>query len=310
MKEIIEIKNLNNEIFVYWVLTDFCNQHCSYCLPSLNNGTYANSPAAPSAQDIDLFIDKLIATKKRLTVCISGGEPTTHDQFNNIINRLHDYANVIVVTNGTRSVGWWRELSKHPHLVIISLHPEYYDAKKLKINQLCEFLSDNSVKLQFNLLCHPQKWNIVMSIVNDIDDRFKPFIIPKVIQDQGTFKKELYPYTREQLDFVKNYPTKLDTDFSWDVRAVYSDGTTINASPNSLMADGSHYYYNWKCSAGSEGISVAANGMVFAGVCSVKSLGHISNFKFLDEYLTCPRPSCICPGDIFLNKYNSKIVLK
>jgi organic radical activating enzyme len=308
MKKIIEIKNLNNEIFVYWVLTDFCNQHCSYCIPSLHNGMYAHSPSAPSDQDIDLFIDKLIATKKRLTVCISGGEPTTHSKFFDIVERLHDYANVIVVTNGSRGVSWWQKSPQLPNLVIVSLHPEYYDAKKIKINQLCKFLSDNGVKLQFNLLCHPQKWDMVMAIVNDIDDRFKPFIIPKVIQDQGTFTKDLYPYTQDQLNFIRTYPTKLDTDFSWDVHAVYSDDTRTNVSPNSLMADGSHHYYNWRCSAGSEGISVAANGSVSSGVCGVVSLGHISDFKFLDEYLTCPRPSCICPGDIFLNKYNPKIV--
>jgi hypothetical protein len=39
-------------------------------------------------------------------------------------------------------------------------------------------------------------------------------------------------------------------------------------------------------------------------------LGIISNFEFLTEYLTCPRETSTCSGDIELNKYNPKIVKK
>ena len=314
MKEIIEIKNLNNEIFVYWILTDFCNQHCTYCPSSLNLGTYANSSSSPNDSDIDLFLDKLIATQqqtqKRLVVNISGGEPTLHNKFADIIERLHDCATITVTTNGARSVGWWQALPKQPQLVILSLHPEYYDSKKLKINQLCEFLKNSGVAIQFNLMCHPGMWDTVMEIVNDVDDRFKPFIIPKVVQDQDTFNRDMYSYTSEQLDFIKNYPTKLDSNISWDVQAVYSNGDTNRVIPNTIMAEGLHYFHNWRCAAGSEGICIYANGEVRAGICNARLLGTISNFNLLDEYLTCPRPSCVCPGDIFLNKYNPKAVLK
>jgi len=314
MREIIEIKNLNNEIFVYWILTDFCNQHCSYCPSALNLGAYANSSSFPSDSDIDLFLDKLItiqkSTQKRLVVNISGGEPTLHNKFPDIIKRLHDYAIIIVTSNGARSASWWKTLPNQPHQVILSLHPEYYDAKKLKINQLCEFLKNSGVTIQLNLMCHPEKWSTVLEIVNDVDDKFKPFIVPKVIQDFKTFTRNIYSYTSEQLNFIKNYPTKLDSKISWDVQAVYSNSEVSRVIPNTVMAEGLHYFNNWKCSAGSEGISVYANGEVRAGICNAKILGHISNFNFLSEHLICPRPSCVCPGDISLNKYNPDKVTK
>jgi len=314
MREIIEIKNLNNAIFVYWVLTDFCNQHCTYCPSTLNLGAYANSPSFPSDSAVDLFLDKLISisasAQKKLTVNISGGEPTLHNKFPNIIERLHDCADIIVTTNGTRSVSWWQSLPKQPHTVIVSLHPEYYDSKKIRINALCEFLKDQGVSIQFNLMCVPNMWSTVMAIVNDVDDKFKPFIIPKVIQDQQTFARDMYSYTEEQLSFIKNYPTRLESVAVGDVQAVYSDGESSWVAPNRIMAEGLHYFQNWKCSAGSEGISVYANGEVRAGICNARILGHISNFDFLDKYLTCPRPTCVCPGDILLDKYNPKAVLK
>jgi organic radical activating enzyme len=271
-------------------------------------GKHASDGSAPTDSDINVFIDKLIemkcSTGKRLIVNISGGEPTTHTSLSRIIERLHEHAIIIVSTNGTRSVDWWRGLPRLPHLVIISLHPEYYDAKKLKINNLANFLSDNGVSLHFNLLCLPQKWDTVMEIVDDIDQRFKSWIVPKIIQEQGTFNKNLYPYSKEQLDFIRNYPTRLNNSFSWNVQARYKDETFEKAAPNSIMANGLHYFQNWRCSAGSEGISVRSNGLVMAGTCGVIELGHMRDFKFLNSYLTCSRPNCICPGDIFLNKYN------
>jgi organic radical activating enzyme len=307
MKEIIEIKNLNNDIFVYWVLTDFCNQHCTYCKPELNLGACAASDKFPSDLDIEKFIDRLITAKnvtnRRLVIDISGGEPTLHSKCGDIIERLHDHAILIMNTNGTRSVGWWRELPKLPHMVILSLHPEYYDSKRLRINELSEFLYANNVALQFNLMCQPDRWDTVLQIVDDIDDRFRPYIVPKILQYQSTVDKQLYPYTSEQLNFIKTYPTRLDNKFSWVCQTVYSDGTVTPTQPNTIMAEGQHYFNNWKCSAGSQGISVYADGKVRAGICNVKSLGHISNFNLLDEYITCPRPNCICPGDIFLSKY-------
>ena len=314
MREIIEIKNLNNDIFVYWILTDFCNQHCTYCPPSLNLGAYASGDQSPSDEDIDRFIDRLLNTSrttgKRLVVTISGGEPTIHPKCGDIIERLWSNAVIIMNTNGTRGLSWWRELPRLPQMVIVSLHPEYYDSKRIRINDLCEFLNDNDVSIRFNLMCQPDKWATVMKIVDDIDERFKPFIVPKLIQHQSTVDRLMYPYTTSQLEFVKNYPTRLNTKFKWNCQTVYSDNTIQSTVPNTIMAEGLHYFQNWQCSAGSEGISVYADGEVRAGICKVKSLGHISDFNFLEEYTTCPRPSCVCPGDIYLNKYNPEIVKK
>jgi hypothetical protein len=147
-----------------------------------------------------------------------------------------------------------------------------------------------------------------MKIVEDIDDKFKPFIVPKILQHLGTTDRLLHSYTEEQLNFIKSYPTKLNTKFGWQCQTIYSDGTEERTAPNTIMAKGLHYFQNWKCSAGSEGISVYANGEVRAGICNIKSLGHISNFNLLDEYITCVKPSCVCPADIYLNKYNPAVV--
>jgi organic radical activating enzyme len=315
-RKIIEIKNNNNDIFVYWILTDFCNQSCIYCPPNLHVGSYANNvkPGYPTDEEIDLFIDKLIEhstdTGKKLVVCLSGGEPTLHNKIGNIISRLDPYGLVLMMTNGTRSVNWWKTLTTLPYQVIITLHPEYYDSKKNKINELARFLIERGTEIRFNLMCYPAMWDKVMSMCNDVDEDLKPLIIPKVVQIQTTYQRESHEYTQEQLEFIKTYPTLLKSRYPRNNMAVYSDNTLEPLWPNKIMAKNEHEFFGWKCSAGSEGIFAFANGEVKAGICGARSIGRLSDFKFLDEYLTCLRPTCTCPGDISLNKYDPKRIVK
>jgi organic radical activating enzyme len=311
-RKIIEIKNDKSDIFVYWVLTDFCNQSCVYCPPSLHVGSYANTVNSgyPTDEEIDKFIDTLInhsiTTNKKLFVCLSGGEPTLHDKIVDIITCLKPYGQIMIMTNGTRSVNWWKTLTILPDQVVITLHPEYYDSKKNKINDLARYLINSDVEIRFNIMCYPKLWDTVMSIFNDIDDDLKRLIIPKIAQVQTTYQRELHEYTVEQLEFIKTYPTQLNSRYPRRNMAIYTDGIAEQLWPNKIMAKNEHEFFGWKCSAGSEGIYAFANGEVMAGICGAQQLGRISNFNFLTDFLTCRRPTCICPGDIELNKYNPK----
>jgi organic radical activating enzyme len=311
-KKLIKIHNPNHELYVYWLLTDFCNQKCSYCPSVLHEGDYARGikPGAPTNQDIDTFCDKLIEiskdTGKELRITISGGEPTLHEKFSDVLQKLMPYGYVEVITNGTRSVNWWKTLPVLPSKVIISLHPEYYDSKKFRISDLTRFLTQEGTGVVFNLICDPTRWDTVMQIVNDIDDEFKPLIQPKVVQNLNElYERPIVPYTEEQRNFIKDYKSVGPKTFKIAPSKVYSDQTSEALRPNKLMADNEHYFFNWRCSAGVNGINVDYKGYVTAGICGMKLLGSMKNFKMLDEYLTCKKLSCTCPGDIVLDKYKS-----
>ena len=305
-KKIISIKSDVKEFFVYWVLTDFCNQSCSYCPDFLHNGKYANS-TTPSNNDIDIFLSKLIDISKsytiKLNLTISGGEPTLHNYLPTIISKIKPYAHIHFITNGTRNISWWKNLNHLPDYVTISIHPEYYDNKKIRINDLANFLSNNGTEVAFNLMGLPSKWDIVLSIIDDLDDKFKPLLIPKIIQNMELFDRPLYNYTEEQLNFIKTYPTRIISKKQRPM-VTYSDGTkTILPNPNILMANNQHHFKDWKCSAGIDSISVHPDGSVKAGICGAYILGNISDFNLKEEYIDCPRPSCTCPGDVNLDKY-------
>lgn len=311
-KQLIKIHNPNNELYVYWLLTDFCNQKCSYCPPVLHDGTYARGlkQGAPTDQDIDIFCNKLIdistSQNKKLRVTISGGEPTLHEKFSSIVEKLNPYGYIEVITNGTRNVSWWKSLSILPSKVIISLHPEYYDSKKLRISDLTRYLIDSGTGVVFNLICEPNRWDTVMQIVDDIDDEFKKFIQPKVVQNlKELYERPIVAYTEEQLNFIRNYKSIVPKTFDIAPIKIYSDQSIETLHPNKLMADKEHYFSGWKCSAGVNGINVDYRGHITAGICGMKFLGFMKNFQLLEEYITCRKISCTCPGDIVLDKYKS-----
>jgi organic radical activating enzyme len=314
-KQLIRIENPNNTFYIYWILTDFCNQHCSYCPKNLNSGNFAlgNSPGFPTIDQIDQFIDSAIEiakTKdKKIELTISGGEPTTHPYLPNIISKFKPHGTVEIITNGTRGLSWWKELPNLPDRVILSLHTEYYDSKKLKISDLANLLVENDVDIRFNLMCDPTRWDIVKTIVNDIDLKFRSLILPKVLQNQDNHQdRPILDYTSEQLAYIKQFQNKIMWKDSIPTKFELDDGTKHNISIPVLQANGMDKFFGWRCAAGSDAISVTPNGLVHAGICSVYTLGTLSSFKLLDKPTICLKPTCTCPADIVLNKYKSRII--
>jgi len=312
MKKIIRIHQENPVLFVYWHLTDFCNYKCNYCPAFLNAGWYANGdkPGFPTDGENHIFIDRLTSLVKdrSLMLILSGGEPTVHPMFPEIIIRTKPLGTIGIVTNGSRPLNWWKKLPALPHSMTISLHPEY--VKMDHINQLSEYLVDQGVLLTYNLSVDPKNWDLVKAMHAGLDPKFRHRIRYKILHEfSDNSDKKIFNYTQEQLDWVKeNFDqenmlftlTEKETIVYYDDGSI-SNGTTLTAE---LTMDKENSFYNWKCSAGSNGLKVSVNGNVYGGICAMQKLGHMTNFELLTEPLTCKIKYCAAPGDIRLPKYD------
>ncbi len=93
---VCELKELNN---LFIELTEKnCNQHCKHC--------YIDFPLSKNVKDfiaIDVIKQALIDTKTENLQCIylTGAEPMTHPDFNNILRLCLKRSNVCICTNGT-----------------------------------------------------------------------------------------------------------------------------------------------------------------------------------------------------------------
>jgi organic radical activating enzyme len=328
MNKLIEIKQQIDNIYLYWILTDFCNQSCSYCPPSLWNSQSFNKSkegAYPTDEDFFIFADKFIAlskeTGKKLIVEFSGGEPTTHHLLPALIEKIAEFGEIHITTNGTRNVSYWKQLKSLPKHFNISLHPEYYDKNKNRINELVKFLYvESKISLALILVCHPNMWDKFIEMLNDIDNDYQHLIDPRILFDlfdDGVENTRIgrlnYVYTDEQLDFVKKFQNdnynKLKVAspcFTRSTIAVSKDNSESFTNATEITAEKNNYFFNWKCSAGSELFQINAAGICTAGLCEIRNLGTARTFEPLTEYISCNRISCLCYADIVANKYDSK----
>lgn len=93
---VCELKELNN-LFIEMTEKN-CNQHCKHC--------YIDFPLSKNIKDfipIDLVKQALSDTKAENIQCIylTGAEPMTHPDFNNILRLCLKRSNVCICTNGT-----------------------------------------------------------------------------------------------------------------------------------------------------------------------------------------------------------------
>jgi organic radical activating enzyme len=301
------------ELAVYWMLTDFCNFSCNYCPDFLHSGKYHKgiSQGFPTDDMITSFVDKLeeLARNQKINLVLSGGEPTLHPMLPYIVSKLRDKCTLCITTNGSRGNDFWKTILPISG-VQLSLHPEF--TKSSKVNSLSKIIIDSGTRLRYNLSCDANNWEKVMGLYNSLDDEFKPFVSPKVLQkwNLGSQMRTTYRYTKEQYDWIldtlkkyEEYEINKEKEIRPTSKMFFSDGSFISANEmGKITLNDWHNFEGWKCHVGSESINVSYSGDVFAGVCGSKFLGKIDNFELSDDYIICPRNRCTCPADIRANK--------
>ena len=303
------IDNTRREFSVYWIITDWCNQRCSYCPSSLNQGTYARSllPGFPTESAMISFADRLVKDCDLwgldLSVTLTGGEPTLHPHITEIIAALGS-ARIEIITNAARTVSWWGTLSCLPARVTISLHPEYWNtAQAQRVNSVTAWLVARGTQVCYNLVMDTARWAQCQSMVQDLDPAYRAWIQPKVLQlleDHKNMRRAALTEAEQQ--WIIAYPTRLPPDGLAPIWAEYSDGSRLRASAHKIIAQDQHRFRGWSCSAGSRAISVDWLGRVNAGICNNQYLGTIDSWQRPPGWITCARSQCSCPGDLLLSK--------
>jgi hypothetical protein len=224
-----------------------------------------------------------------------------------IIEQLAPLCAVTVITNGSRPVAWWDKLAKLPQTVIVSLHPEF--TKIDKISQLADYLISKNICIYFNLSCDRDRWSEVIDMYSSLSVDLKRLVIPKVltnINQSNTSLEYTQDYSQEQWNWINSirriYEPNLFSNVVLDTNVVFADGKKLKAESVNFYEHDLNAHLGWRCAAGSESISISYDGRVTAGICSIKRLGRLDNFKLLDNLLFCTKRRCVCPADQLLTK--------
>lgn len=292
-------------VVVEWMLGNTCNYACSYCPDNLHSGTIP-------WLDFELVEDFLNEVHdhyveflgKKVYMQFTGGEPTLYPRFRDMMTKCCKLGfNTSIITNASRTIRFWEDVRNSLDRVHITYHHEQADLDHIK--EVIATL-DGHATIHVNLPMIPDKFDTIYDAAKDIHKNHPSVSITLKPLRKG-FGSELYDYTPEQLEALRNPEIAPNADFYPRGKMVLqmSDGTEVTKKPNNLILDGDNNWSGWECSIGMELISVDMRGEVYRGICKVGgSLGNVADGDYVlpIDTVLCNKDRCSCVTDIMTTK--------
>lgn len=313
MNKLVKIETRNSILVVDWILSNVCNFKCSYCTPDSNGGDLY----WPDINDCETVIKRITeqSTHDYRIYTILGGEPTVWKNFtklSQIIKNVDPNSVVNILTNGSRTVGWWNRTKPFLDKVSISYHHEQADTDHI-INVVNEIQNDCQTNIQ--MLMDVNDWDKCVSIYEKLrDNTMVPIQIKKLQVEFG--QREWMAYTDEQRNWISvahretsSRPSTKRNKTSLGINCFYDDGTITKETNHDLIQNGSNKFLGWSCNIGHDLIVIKANGdVVPANACNQKVImGNIktdpNNINLLSSPIICNYTECTCGSDIEINKH-------
>lgn len=288
-----------NTIKVEWNLGKRCNYDCSYCPASIHDNTSEHT-------DIEILkstVDKLITLGKPIRISFTGGEPTVHPKFEELVNYCKHVGVqwVSVTTNGTRRPEWY--VNQRADHWVFSLHFEY-DYKKVATTIATV---QREKQIMVNLMAHHEHMPAVKETAEYFDAVKVPYVVRRVRWTEGDHNIfDDMRYDGKDLDWVLRKESTVSANTTIYVETEFGPmEKTVHA--NDVIKRNKNNFKGWTCSAGIESLMINWDGEVHRATCRVGgSLGNIYNNTFVQpsDPITCTRDWCTCAADIPITKTN------
>jgi MoaA/NifB/PqqE/SkfB family radical SAM enzyme len=287
-----------NSIKIEWNLGKRCNYDCSYCPSSIHDNTSEHT-------DIEVLkrtVDKLVALDKPVRLSFTGGEPTVHPKFEELINYCKHVGItwVSVTTNGTRKPEWY--INQRADHWVFSLHFEY------DYNRVANTIAavNKEKQIMVNVMAHHDHMSAVKETVDYFNVVKVPYVIRRVRWTEGDHNLfDDMRYDGKDLDWIKSNEATVKANVIIHSETEFGPfDKTMHA--NDVIKLHLNKFKNWTCSAGLESLMINWDGEVHRATCRVGgSLGNIYNSTFVvpSDPVVCTRDWCTCSADIPITKY-------
>lgn len=293
-------KTKENWFLITWDLSNKCNYRCSYCPSMFNDG----SSGWPEFTDVEHFVDSINEQLPFKDICfrISGGEPTYWKHFIDFAKKVKEKNNTFsFLSNGSRDINYFKEISPYTDGLMLSYHPEFADA-----NHFANIAEVMNCPVIVNLMISPENFQSMLDIARRLHGTGKMAVWPKVILDKtsdiNNISNQPSNYTSAQVQILENWQYFGKVDDSKVHRGdIMFDGTPTTA--NKLILHEENRHKGWECYAGLDMINVDFWGNVFRANCEQGgSLGTIKQYTLPNKTIVCQKDSCNCLSDIYLRK--------
>ena len=296
-----------------WTLGNYCNFQCSYCFPGANTGT-DRVPSLDSVMKRNLtYLVKEIKSigKEDILFHFSGGEPTLYHDIVNLMKFLRPLGSIAFVSNGSRTVRWWKQNVELMDNILFSYHSEYTDLKHL-VN-VCDTLM-GKVKLAVHIMVNPKLFDKCIEDYKSLATMF----LGEPISFQFKLLREnrrSIVYTKEQQEimeywsnhFPPNPTAKVGITRPWS--RIKVDGKEFQLKPKHIK-DLEGDFTGYKCYAHHDFLQINKKGELgkmscsqkYTTISSIYSENFIDTFTLTKDNVICEQKICGCLGLLFAGK--------
>ena len=285
-----------NSIKIEWNIGKRCNYDCSYCPSSIHD----NSSPHTDIEILKATVDKLMTLGKPIRLSFTGGEPTVHPKFKELIKYCNHVGIswISVTTNGTLPYEFYASMNIDQ--LVFSIHLEY-DWKRV-FNTVESVVDQTQIKVIAQIMAHHDHMDAVLQLRAKCLLAEIPSTVRRIRWTEGNH--DLFDdmrYNANDLNWLK------DQEATVQPNTVIDDKQLIHA--NDVIKLHLNKYNGWTCNAGIESLMINWDGDVHRATCRVGgSLGNIyeGNFVVPSEPVTCDRNFCTCAADIPLTKHKEQ----
>jgi organic radical activating enzyme len=274
--------------YIQWMLDNRCNYNCSYCHEMFRKGDRAkltNETFLEICKDLTYHYDDL---GRDVVFEFLGGEPTLQEKIPEIGKRLSNFpTSIILKTNGSAPLEWWKESRSVIAGVVISVHREFADLDH--IQNVIEFLQNSNYgypiqpEVLFPVTNRDESFNWGVEQVKRFRQKYDLGNLQLLYSDFGRGSSMYLPYTEKQ----------------WAKWYEFNPPATESDKPKGL-----HRYQpiftGQQCYAGVDTLTIDSDGNAWRGWC--RQGGIIGNIHELPVYW--PTDPIICQKDFCHNGFD------
>jgi MoaA/NifB/PqqE/SkfB family radical SAM enzyme len=286
-----------------WNLGKRCNYDCSYCPSAIHD----NSSPHTSIAVLKNTVDQLLELDKPLRISFTGGEPTVHPQFQDLIQYIKQYPEIkfiSVTTNGTRRASYYINLGIDQ--LVVSLHFEH-DWGRVLDTVLQLTINDKPItthkwpQIITQVMCHQEKMADVRKCVAVLEKYRLNYTLRRVrwtLGDHDLFDD--MRYDQHDLDWILSHHATIEPN----TEIISPEGKELLHS-NDIIKLHKNQFKGYSCSVGLESLMIDGDGEVYRATCREGgSLGNIyrGSFNKPQSPIVCGRNYCTCSADIPITK--------
>jgi MoaA/NifB/PqqE/SkfB family radical SAM enzyme len=246
-------------------------------------------------------VDKLTKLGKPIRLSFTGGEPTVHPKFKELIQYCKHVGIswISVTTNGTLPYEFYASLPVDQY--VFSIHLEYDWQRVFKTVEQLNLSAHTKVIAQ--IMAHHDYMPAVTQLRAKCLLAHIPNTVRRIRWTQGDH--DLFDdmrYNPNDLNFIKEMESTVEAN---TVVWLDKEHAQLLYHANDMIKNHQNKFKGWTCMAGIESLMINWDGDVHRATCRVGgSLGNIYEASFVapSEPVTCDRNFCTCAADIPLTK--------